>query len=73
MDTTIAPNITVDLNRCYDCGRWWGIERGQTGNCPVCAGRAIERANARADHAERQMRGLRGVIARTKKAAKKEK
>lgn len=65
---TKETNITVDLYRCYECGRWWGVERGQSGQCPVCAGKAVGSANGRADRAERQMRGLRGAL--TRKAAK---
>lgn len=62
MDLAIRPDITLEARRCDDCGRWWALEKYASGRCPLCADRAIDRANKRADRAERQVRGLRGAM-----------
>lgn len=64
MEFTAKPDITIDVRRCDECGRWWGLEKFCSGDCPLCAHRAIDRANKRADHAERQVRGMRGAMKR---------
>lgn len=64
MEFTVKPDITIDVRRCDECGCWWGLEKYCSGKCPLCADRAVDRANKRTDHAERQARGLRGALKR---------
>lgn len=63
----IQPEITIDIVRCYKCGRFWGTERAIPGTCPHCAEEKISAAAKRVSDMERSIRSLRGVITRKKK------
>ena len=67
IETKISPEIIIDIQRCYNCGRFWGTERGISGTCPRCADTKIEQANDRVKAMERSIRSLRGAITRKKK------
>lgn len=62
------PAIEVDVTRCYECGRWWGIERGEEGTCPRCAQAKIDRAWEETKTAQRSAAAARGAAARKIKA-----
>ena len=67
IEYTINPAVAIDIVRCYDCGRYWGFERGFRGQCPICADRKIQRIVSEAERNERVVRSLRGALTRTRK------
>lgn len=64
------PTLTLETHRCWECGRFWAIEKGFTinsGTCPHCARRDLDKAEADRATLERSNRALRGAIARMRK------
>lgn len=64
--------IEYTTKRCYTCGTYWAIEKARgilgTDVCPGCAARDIQRANERADIAERSRNALKGAFLRLKRS-----
>jgi predicted RNA-binding Zn-ribbon protein involved in translation (DUF1610 family) len=60
-------DVELEINRCYDCGRWWALEKNVRGQCPRCARADIERAEEREVKAQRGMATLRGALTKAKK------
>jgi len=65
-DLEITPKVLLEVIRCWECGRWWALEKGIAGTCPSCAERKIKAANGRADAAERSARASRGAATRAR-------
>ncbi len=67
-------NEEIDLvkRRCFDCGRFWALERFVAGDvtCPLCGGEKIRRAQAEVDRLERSNRSLRAARTRSKARTK---
>jgi hypothetical protein len=64
----LQRTITLDVERCFECGRFWAVERGVLGRCPCCAD---DRASKLVDElaaAERVNRALRGALTKAKGA-----
>lgn len=62
--------IEFDTRRCVECGSYWAIESFRKFSatvCPCCAETQIDKANERANAAERSMHSLRGALTRLKK------
>jgi len=61
------PNLTLEVRRCHDCGRWWAAETARSVRCPICADQTVARYLERAEAAERRMRAMRGALTRPSK------
>jgi Zn finger protein HypA/HybF involved in hydrogenase expression len=59
--------VELEVNRCYECGRWWALEKGMRGQCPRCARAAVELAEEREMKAARGMATLRGALTKAKR------
>jgi hypothetical protein len=66
-DLTIAPQVTLQVCQCFDCGRWYAVERARGSHCPYCAAADIERAVQHQCTAERSAAATRGALAKAKK------
>jgi hypothetical protein len=66
-----TQEVILDMSRCYDCGRWWAIERGFTGVCPKCASDKIDRVYREQERLGRVVQSLRGVVTRAKNGKRK--
>jgi len=64
----IEEPVRLTQHRCWECGRWWAYERFsiESPECPVCAGRALQRVNKRIAELERSNASLRGALTRAK-------
>jgi hypothetical protein len=59
--------VTLEINRCYDCGRHWAVEKGWRGRCPHCAQTRIDELFEERQAAHRAANALRGVITRMRR------
>lgn len=62
-----APKITLEINRCYDCGRYWALENAVSGTCPKCAQDKIMRLLDDVARHERAVASVRGALTKAKK------
>lgn len=67
---TITRDIILEEYRCYDCGRFWMLERGVPGECPHCASVTRTKAWEEVDRANKSATSLRGHLNRLKKQNK---
>lgn len=69
IELKLPVELTLETHRCYECGRWYGVERGYPGRfeCPCCAGRKVASAFAERDQLEHVIRALRGAITRLRR------
>ncbi|HEX2679550.1 MAG TPA: hypothetical protein VHM19_23030 [Polyangiales bacterium] len=67
-----TPTIRLERRRCIECGRYWAYETFhlEEPECPVCAGREIERLKAKVAKLDRVINALRGALNRRRKASK---
>lgn len=64
---TIQRNIDMEERRCWDCGRFYCVEKSAPGtNCPYCAGRRDEERGIEMEAARRSMAALRGALTKAK-------
>jgi hypothetical protein len=62
----LDEKIKLQVDRCYDCGRFWALEVTVTGTCPRCAQQKVERAWDETKTAQRSASALRAALARDK-------
>lgn len=61
-------DITLVVERCYDCGRYWAHENTVSNTwCPKCAGDKIARFLDQANKHDRALASLRGALTKAKK------
>lgn len=65
-DLTITPQITLCVCQCFDCGRWYAVERARAARCPYCAAEDVRRAVQAQKAAERSAASTRGALGRLK-------
>lgn len=70
-DLTITPQVTLCVCQCFDCGRWYAVERARNSRCPYCAAADIERAVQGQLTAERSAAATRGALSRLKTRRKR--
>jgi hypothetical protein len=65
----LQTNIELVARRCYDCGRWWAVERGwaDTSACPMCCGKSLSHRLQTIAALERSIRSLRGAATRSRR------
>jgi hypothetical protein len=66
-DLTVTPQLTLKVERCHDCGRYYGVELARLSRCPYCAAGDVERAVEHQVAAERSAAATRGALAKAKK------
>ncbi len=64
----LTMDIDLKIERCSECGRYYGIEMTRSSTCPYCARRNLANAMHELEVAERSARALRGTLTRRKKA-----
>lgn len=62
------PTIILAVRRCYECGRFWALEKAVEGSCPSCEARRRHMRMEEEDAKDRTIRSLRGAITKMKKA-----
>lgn len=63
----IKPTISLDLHRCFKCGRHWACEAVRHPSCPLCSAQEIQRMQKEVDRMVRSNAALRGAVTRAKK------
>jgi predicted RNA-binding Zn-ribbon protein involved in translation (DUF1610 family) len=63
-------DITLAVQRCYNCGRYWAHENAVSGTCPTCAQDKIERLVNDVTRHERAAASLRGALTKAKRRNK---
>ena len=66
-DLSFGITMVLEHRRCSGCGRWWAIERGFSGLCPICSYEKIESIRADLARAERTINALKGAVTRARK------
>lgn len=66
-------DIELRIDRCWNCGRWWGRERTGPGSapCPYCTDEIRGRLMERANKLERRVNALKGALTKARKRAQK--
>lgn len=59
--------FTLDLHRCFTCGRFYATEAGFQGNCPICGYKVVKKAQDEEQKLMRVISALRGVITKRTK------
>lgn len=63
-----TPTLALDIERCDQCGKYWGSEPNwRAGVCPICARIKIDAAFKAEVSANRRANALKGVINRMRK------
>jgi hypothetical protein len=70
-DLTITPQVTLCVCQCFDCGRWYAVERAKSARCPYCAAEDVRRAVQAQQTAERSAAATRGALNRLKARRKR--
>jgi hypothetical protein len=65
--TQLSRTIEMEERRCYECGRFWMLERGLSGRCPHCAENKADDRHAELEVAHRTISALRGTITKLRK------
>lgn len=65
-DVTVTPQLTLRVERCYDCGRYYAVEPARASRCPYCAAADVNRALEALATAERSAAATRGALSRLK-------
>jgi len=60
-------DITLAVQRCYECGRYWAHENAVSGTCPTCAQDRIDRLVEEANKHDRAVASLRGALTKAKR------
>jgi len=60
------PEITLVVQRCYECGRYWAHENSVSGTCPKCAQDRINKFVRELEGHNRVVASLRGAITKAK-------
>jgi len=58
------PNLTLEVRRCHDCGRWWAAETARSVRCPICADQTVARYLSRPPSTAAPGENRRGVANR---------
>lgn len=70
-DVSITPQVALEVRQCFDCGRWYAVERAKAAICPYCASERVRQAVAHQEAAERSAAATRGALSRLKKLGRK--
>jgi Zn finger protein HypA/HybF involved in hydrogenase expression len=63
----IETPIEMETQRCYDCGRYWALEKGRRGQCPVCGHKRSDALSEETLRLGRVINALRAAITRAKR------
>jgi len=67
--TVPVEGVRLHKRRCFGCGRWWAYETFNAGEpqCPVCAGKLIDRMRGEVAKLTRGRAALKGAVRRKAK------
>lgn len=67
MTFNITEAVPLEVARCYECGRYYGFERGHSEGCPKCVGVMWRKSQAALLERDRTIAALRGALTKAKR------
>lgn len=66
-----APKVRLVVERCWECGAYWGCERRGARICPLCATRKVVEAEGKVAAITHRLNAQKAATARAGKGRKR--